>query len=682
METAPIGVGIETAPVAASAWQEPAVPFDRERPQAMVARWGDNMNTACEESRIDQNFFDTQQWTSDERRILELRQQPVITANRIKPAVNGIVGIIERGRTDPKAWPRTPNDEGSAELATDTLRFICDRNRFQSKRTAMLTDELISGWTACLVEVDGERNVNATRIRWEELIWDPSSRERDLSDAKFLGIGKWRYIDDIKADFPAVPDEQLRSALSSPSLSLAQSPSTMEDRPFWADHNTNRLFTVELYCQHAGEWWRVVFVRGLILEAAPSAYKDTKGRTRCPIEGVRAYVDIRNQPYGVVRDMRDPQRETNMRRSRILHELAHRQVLIEEGAVDDEEKFRREMARADGLPKVLDGMLEKVHVLDRSDKVQWQAQLLAEAKQEIERQGPNPGVLGRDVKGQSGRAILAQQQAGLLELATVLGWFDDFTLRIYRQMWLCAQQFGTPEDFIRIVDSSEEAKFVQTWVEEPAIDPNTGLPQMEAVTDPATGAPAIDPNTGGPVIRPVVTRKNVLAELDVDLVLDSAPDVAVIEEEQFQVIAELLPVVAQIPNPQIQAALPELVKRLILSSSLRNKRDLAKAMEAEAAPDPAQQAALQLQAQAAQADVEKTQSETAKNVAAAGKTKIETALLVADHGDRAAGDDPGGRDREQRERMAGDDRSSRERMAMQAAAMRQAQARERRPGAG
>lgn len=687
MAESPIGYGVEDDPIGdVEAWAEPAVAGGKERVLNKVRRWGDAMNQALIEAQSDQDMFDGFQWTDEELDTLRARGQPPIVANRIKPAINGIVGVIEKGRTDPKAYPRNPEDEQSAELATDVLRYVADRNRFPSLKAAMLTDELIWGWTSNITEVDEDRNTNVRRIRSEEFIWDPSSRERDLSDASFLGIGQYRFVDDVELDFPDVPGEQILNALTGADATSDGAPSTMEDRPWaWADTNTKRVFQAELYHREKGVWYRTVMVRGLVLAHGESVYVDPiTGFTRCPIEGVRAYVDRKNQPYGLVRDMRDPQRELNMRRSRILHEAANRQVMIEEGAVDDVENFRLQMARADGVPIVAAGALDKVKEVQRGEMVQYQFLLLNESKNEIERQGPNPGVLGRDVKGQSGRAILAQTQAGLLELATVLGWFNDYELRTYRQMWLCSQQFGTPQDFARIIDNAGKAKFVRTWEEVPVIDPMTGQQATQPAIDPQTGQPAIDPTTGGPVLEPLVERKNRLAQLDVDLVLDSSPDVAVIEEEQFQVIAELLPVIAGIPSPQVQQALPELIKRLLRSSQLRDKNELAEAMDTQAQPDPQQQAmqqeGLRIQHEMALAEVDKVKSETVKNLAAADKSQADAADIIHDNARADAGMDGGSQDREAAERRAAFDRAEKARQADADRDQRERQFQPREPG--
>lgn len=637
-----IGSGSDAVSVSAG----PVLPAtDLVSLQRKVGRWAADMQQALKESQTDQDMFDTVQWTADELRVFDGRKQPAIIINRIKPAVNGIVGVIDKGRTDPKAWPRTPNDEDSAELATDTLRYLCDLNRFQSFKSSSLSEKLIWGWTASMTCVDpdtGETRIK--RIRPEEFIWDPASREKDLSDASFLGVGKWRYADDLIAD--GFSEAETQAALNATPEIEGGIPETAEDRPdIWASTDQRRIFEVELYYKRFGDWYRCRFIRGAVLEDGPSPYRDADGRLRCPIEGVRAYVDRRNRPYGIVRDMRDPQRELNMRRAWILHALHSRPFIYDPSAgIADVEAFRVQVARADGAAKI-DGSIQGIEFLDVGTKLQGQYELLAESKSEIERMGPNPGVLGRDVQGQSGRAMLVQQQAGLLELAPILGNFDDYILRVYRQMWACAQQYGTPQFFVRVTDDAGAPKFINT--REPELDAR-GQPVLEYVVDPATGQVEIDPRTGQPAVQPAM--KNRLAEADVDLVVDSSPDTAVIAEEQFKQLGDVL--IALAPLPQAAPAITPLLQQFFAASSFRNKKAFVDALDAEQQADPMQQAAQQLQLAGAKAQLEKTQSETGKNRATALKTALEAAQMERGAQMEDMGVDAASRDREQRAHLA------------------------------
>ena len=72
------------------------------------------------------------------------------------------------------------------------------------------------------------------------------------------------------------------------------------------------------------------------------------------------------------------------------------------------------------------------------------------------------------------------------------------------------------------------------------------------------------------------------------------------------------------------------------------------ALNEQAQPDPMQQMAIQMQAAQAQADIEKTKSETAKNAAQATKTGIEAASIMREADREDAGLDHASQDRNMR----------------------------------
>lgn len=611
----------------------PAYQPDLPKLQRYVDLWGSEMEPATRQALQCRDFYDGKQLTADDERELRARGQPIVVMNRIKPAVNGIVGVVERGRTDPKGLPRGPVDEDTANLATDTLRYIADVNRFQIFKSRAFTDELIAGWTGAITEVDEDGEVIVTRIRWEELIWDPASRENDARDARFLGIGKWMYVDDLQAQYP-----ELASQIGAAFTASASPVQSMEDRPFggygWVDTRSRRVMVVELYHREQGVWHRCKFIRSLALEYGPSAYLDKKGRPRCPIEVVRAYVDGQNRPYGVVLDMMDPQREINSRRSWLLRALIVRQAKVAPGAVADKEALRRELAKTDGI--IEEQVQGGIEIIDRSVDISGQSALLQEAKSEIERQAPNPALQGREASAQSGRALLARQQAGLLELSVVLAAFDEYIMRLYRQMWQCAAQFWTAPKYIRITDDvkAPEYRMVNEPLFELVQDPMTGMEIAKPVVEIVPGP------DGQPMPRQKMRR--VLAELDVDIIIDSAPDVASIQEEQFQALVELYPSVSA-TRPDFAGKMLEAI--IASSTVIRDKQGLLGALQENAAPDPMQQMQMQVQMAGAQAEIEKTQSEAAKNAATAQKTQVETASILRNADREDAGLDPGTQDR-------------------------------------
>jgi hypothetical protein len=127
---------------------------------------------------------------------LELRKQPQIYTNRVRPAVNGVLGVLENARSDPQAYPRNPGDQDSADVVTKVLRFVADQSDFGDIKQDVAENFLIEGTGACIIEMDGE-DIVPTQIRWEEFYCDRYARRNDRKDARFMGIAKWVDVDTV-----------------------------------------------------------------------------------------------------------------------------------------------------------------------------------------------------------------------------------------------------------------------------------------------------------------------------------------------------------------------------------------------------------------------------------------------------------------------------------------------------
>ena len=527
----------------------PAILPPRADDHARLKGYFSDAQSLTQESRqralIAIDYYDSDQFTREELNILALRGQPAITVNRIKPAINSIIGVTERGRSDPRAWPRNPDDTVSADAATDILRYIADFNRFKRLKQDCFRDLLVPGSCAALVGVDADSQVTLTQVRWEEFFHDPRSRRPDFKDARFLGVAKWMYADDATAMYPDYTvsiEATLDSASSSSGLSADQS---YQDRPLqgalsaaWVDVKQRRLMVVEIYIREAGAWRRCVFTGETVLEDGPSPYLDHRGRPDCPIEAMSAYVKRDNARYGAVWDMIGPQDEINKRRSKSVHLLSTTRIEVrDQQAIDvDADVARREASRPDGVIPYGWGLAPN------TVEFQGNMEMLQEAKAEIERMGPSPAILGRS-NDASGRALLARQQSGLTELGNLYGALEDWELRVYRQCWARAKQFWRAPQFIRVTDDEDTPKFV-------------GLNQP--VTHPVTGA--------------VLGYENRVAEMDVDIEVDVQADTGTIQQEAFN---ELLQLVGSSPIYQQQAPLSILIQL----SPIPHKRALLDAIK-------------------------------------------------------------------------------------------------------
>jgi len=251
------------------------------------------------EALIDRDYFDGHQWTEEERRALEARKQPALYFNEVKIAIRGLIGVWEQGETDPRAWPRNPQDEQSADVATKVLRYIKDQTEWADKRTYCALNFFIEGTTAVHIGVDANNRPQIEQIKYEEFFHDPRSRALDFTDARYMGIGKWMFAEDLAALYPDQRDG-IMSSLDA-GVTLGTAGDTFADRPEgeglateWVDGRLRRVFVAEMYHREGGQWMRCVFWGRGLLDAGPSPYLDKDGKPACAIKARSCYIDRDN----------------------------------------------------------------------------------------------------------------------------------------------------------------------------------------------------------------------------------------------------------------------------------------------------------------------------------------------------------------------------------------------------
>lgn len=574
-------------------------------------------------ARMSRDYYDgPKQLSTTVRATLHARGQPPIYTNRVRPAVNGVLGVLEQGRRDPRAMPRNPDDENSADIATKTLRFINDCSKFNDTQIDVADTFFVEGTGAVIIEMIDDK-VTPTQIRHEEFYHDPYSRRSDFADARYLGIFKWQDAEHIskkyKIELNQIGDPMRPDGFGNDSI--------FGDRPNnfgWIDLKRKRLVIVEEYAIENGVWMRTVYIAAGVLEYGPSPYLDDKKRPCCPIEAQSCYIDNANFRYGMVSDMIPIQDEINASRSRALHLQNTRliqQVDFNAPPVDTE-TVRQEAAKADG---VLPAGYQVVSTAEHTNAALLRNQ---ESKYEIERMGPTPAVLGRQDGGnQSGRAKLVSQQAGLTELARPLGRYHSWVLRCYQQMWNRARQYWTDPMWIRVTDNVKAPEFLQ--VNEPVM----GI-VMKPVEGP-DGQPLVDPETGQPVMQPgmgVVSVERRLAEMEIDLILDQTDDTANLQQEIWAELMELLRLGMSPFSPEFEIAIemsPIGDKQRILERVKAKNEEMTQQQgegQQQQAEDAAEMAAL-LKGEK-QAQIDKLKSETAENVAQTEQIEAHTAKVM------------------------------------------------------
>ncbi len=609
MTAAEINTVVNTAPITGVPSGPP--PLDNKPELSRLKRMFDdfrnNMETARTRQQRDIDYYDDYQLDGRQVRELKKRGQPPIVFNYIKPAVNGTIGVAARGKTDPRAYPRNPQDEAASDIASDVLRYVSDKSRFQRVKLECLKDMLVPGVCAAIVEMGDEDDVLINPITWAEYFYDPRSRRSDFKDAAYQGIAKWVYADALCSLYPDLETEISAAVVGGLTGLGGFMDSGFGDKPemasMWVDKKLRRLMVVEIYHLDKGQWIRSVFCAAGVLESDVSPYLDDKRRPICPIESASAFKDRENQVYGIVRSMIDPQDEINKRRSKMLHLLSTAQIQqVDQNAPPiDSDIARKEAARPDG---VIPSGWQKVPM---QDVVAGQAAMLENSVAFLQRLAPIPSLVGRADNSASGRAQLVQSQAGMTELALIFEGFTDWEMRIYRQVWMRCCQFWTDPKWIRVTDEQDAAKFIQ--INEPIM----GV-VMQQVTDPMSGLTTVTPTPG------IVGYNNRIAEMDMDIVVDSVPDTATLAQEQFDTMMKLLS-----SNPAWAQSVPFGIALEL--SSIPNKRKIKKQMEEEAAKLAQANAPIQqLQIADATSKIEKAQSETQKNLAAARNSDAKAKL--------------------------------------------------------
>jgi hypothetical protein len=525
------------------------------------------------------------QWSPEEIRILRRRRQPVITYNGIAENINGTVGILERYRQDPKAFPRNPrNDEGS-EVATQTIRYILDSNDWKTESSEVARHASIDGISGMGFKLrqgdKGDPDIKLEIVYGDDFFYDPRSYRPDFHDSRFLGMAKWVDEEECIELFPDLEDT-IRSLVNNGS-----DLTTYADREFkWVYTTEKRVRLVEHWYKHKSKWHWCFYIADTLLDQGVSPFFDDRGKTIPRFIMFSAAVDHDGDRYGLVRNQKGAQDEINQRRSKALFISNSRRLIADKGAVDDVEKARAEWARPDGY-------IEKNPKLEITpDNTQAdlaaQFQFLQEAKDELSKYAPSMMPNGELPKNVSGRALNIMQQAGTAKLGPFILAYRGWKLRIYQAVWNCAQRYWTGERWIRVTDDQDMARFIQL----------NGLDLDE------WGRPQL---------------VNYLGALNVDIILDEGPDAVNMQSDTWDQVQAAMAGGTQFP--------PQVVIQLMNIPHSTKKQILAMMQQP---PDPVDQAGKALYLKQMAADVEKTHTEGLKNVSTAILNSAKVGQTYAD----------------------------------------------------
>lgn len=585
---------------------------------AKLIRWVNEADDTTQDSREvserSRRYYDSDQWTDEERAKLKKQKQAATTINRIKPKMDALMGMEKAAKTTAKAFPRTPKHEHGAEASTESIRFVLQDNNFDQVRSACWENLLIEGTCGAEVIVKPNKEegfkIIVNHLMWDRLIYDAHSRRKDFADARYLGQVVWMDYDEAVAKYPAAKDiiESMQAGSS-----------TYDDKPRWMDNTRKRCKIVEMYYRDAkGKMMYACFTYGGFCEAPkPSPYINEEGYTEWPYEFASTFVTRDGGRYGAVMQLLDVQDEINKRRSKALHLMSVRQVRGERGAVEDVNKARAELAKPDGYIETTPGM--EFEILKTGDMAAAQFNLLTEAKNEIDAVGANAAVQGKENGVMSGVALRQRQQAGQTEIGPMFDVLRYWQLRIFRKVWNRVRQYWKAEMWIRVTDDETNLRWV--GLNKPITKGEMILEQAQQQGIPQQQLQALQQQIAtDQSMQQVVDTKNDVANLDMDIIISEVPDVLNAQIEDFQVLGEM--VKSGFPMPPLA---------VIEASPLSNKDKIIKMMKEEQPPSQKVQQAMEQMQQQLQDAQKKMQQMMEENQSLKADTAAEQAGMASKH---------------------------------------------------
>lgn len=486
------------------------------------------------EQSVDADFYDNLQWDHEDAAILKARGQMPLVYNEIAPMVDWLIGTERRTRADWKVLPRSEDDVEIAGVKTEVMKFVADINHVGYARSRAFADviKVGVGWVDDGARDDPTQDILYSKYEdWRNVLWDSASYDLDLSDARY--IFRWRWVDE---DVALMTFRNRRAQVLSATEDSSQYRMDNTDEDSWygrapteSDHGTiyaagsgvladaqrRRIKLIE--CQYrkpatvviarsgpmSGAMFgkddqmlavlaeqgcdlvervlmrvhSMVFTESDVLACGPSIYR----HNRFSLTPIWCYRRSRDRlPYGVIRRVRDIQKDMNKRASKALFLLNTNQIIADEGAVDDWNTLREEASMPDGLIVKKPG--KELNIRRDSEAANGQIEMMKLSAQSIQKTaGVNNENLGRATNAVSGAAIEARQSQGAVGTTEP---FDNlrFAVQIQgeKQLSLIEQFYSEPK-VVRLTGSKGSIDWLK--INQPEIQADGSVRWLNDITE-------------------------------------------------------------------------------------------------------------------------------------------------------------------------------------------------------
>jgi len=457
------------------------------------------------------NYKDGDQWDDDDKAVVEDRGQTASVFNRIKPACDWLIGTEKRTRVDYTILPRRKDDSKPAENKTKLLKYLSDTCKIGFNRSLAFEDAVISGlgWLDHGIRSDEtDEPLYVEYEDWRNVWHDSHAKKRDLSDGRYLFRAKIVDYDIAVAMFPdradciraalnqndgETDDAYIETGINPDDDDLSETGDALDT----IDNHRDRVRLVSCeyrlpskvkvlrgkdigalegtiydaenkgmaYLVNEGHaslfdavkmvMWKMIFCGNFVLQNRKRIYNHQRF-SLIPIWGYKKKKD--NSPYGVVKNLMDPQDDLNKRRSKALFILSTKQSMAQENAIDDHDEFVEERDRPDGHMVVKD--LLGVKLLEERALAKEHVMLMEQDAQYIESaSGVTDEARGIETNATSGVAMQSREKQAHVNTAEI---FDNyrygFQLSGEIQLSL-VEQFYTDEKTFRLTGDKGQLDF-------------------------------------------------------------------------------------------------------------------------------------------------------------------------------------------------------------------------------
>lgn len=506
-------------------------------------------------------FMQGKQWQDADLKKMREAGRPAITINRIRPVINLLCGYASQNETEPDFLPRSEEDDRVSRVAKGITKYCLDRANYQRNKGKCFRDKIICGLANYWVhyefdyaKLDGEIRID--RVSPFDVFVDPECSQEDLSDAQYIGRYSWESPSKLKQVYPdkAVEIDTLSHKFDDTELETG-SFETVNGEALWysdkyrkvrvvqywyKEYKTKRIFMTQNGVVDEDNPLYVVlmamgkeptsipdtqiryatFSDNVLLEEGESPYKHNKFplvRDYCYYTG--ELVDDEREPAGVVRDIKDAQRETNKNRSQRMHVVNQQTLGVKYWQGPVTEQFKNTVKKYGTTPGANIYMPPGVTFTDGTPAMDSAINMNLEQQSSNDFyaiSGITPESLSGSVGNMSGKAIDLRQSVTTVQTAGIFAQTKEAELQIVKLLWGeknapgLIPQFYNQEKAMRILGDDGQKEFIQ-------IQPGMNQPMQEQTMLDAMGQPVLDAE-GNPVKKVLYD----LSAFDFDIVISTS----------------------------------------------------------------------------------------------------------------------------------------------------------------